>query len=256
METSPLPVKGCKFSAYARRSGPLSREGSLSCDTCCDTGPRFFRSYPKDRPIQSPLTTRWGCRGPILTRILKGLFSSRTTGPEKLIFTWQLSDIIQNQVFVFCFFLNHGPRGWVGATIGEFDFTCSYTGNVFKDLLPKNQWAQIYTKVKTSYKRKFVKIKSSCLGDGWGHNTRKRFIFWKPLNFPPLNCIYMYSCSLCQGNVGHDRRSEVASSPLNRMSPIILKTVEIPTLTPYIFLCQAASNGMQVMTTHGGPVPS
>jgi hypothetical protein len=35
----------------------LSREGSLSCHTCCDTGPQFFRSHPKDRPIQSPLTT-------------------------------------------------------------------------------------------------------------------------------------------------------------------------------------------------------
>jgi hypothetical protein len=45
METSPLPVKGCKIKAYARRSGPLS------CHTCCDTGPRFFRSHPKGRPI-------------------------------------------------------------------------------------------------------------------------------------------------------------------------------------------------------------
>jgi hypothetical protein len=62
METSPLPVKGCKIYAYARRSGPLSREGSLSCHTCCDTGPRFFQSHPKDRPIQSPLTTRMGMR--------------------------------------------------------------------------------------------------------------------------------------------------------------------------------------------------
>jgi hypothetical protein len=25
--------------------------------TCCDTGPRFFRSHSKDRPIQSPLRT-------------------------------------------------------------------------------------------------------------------------------------------------------------------------------------------------------
>jgi hypothetical protein len=50
-------VKCCKTKAYARRSGPLSREGSLSCHTCCDTGPHFFRSHPKDRPIQSPLTT-------------------------------------------------------------------------------------------------------------------------------------------------------------------------------------------------------
>jgi hypothetical protein len=32
-----------------------SREGSLSCHTCFDTGPRFFRSHPKDSPIQSPL---------------------------------------------------------------------------------------------------------------------------------------------------------------------------------------------------------
>jgi hypothetical protein len=94
METSPLPMKSCKILAYARRSGPLRREGSLSCHTCCDMGPRFFVSHPKDRPIQSPLTTRegmWriysnpdphgslfrcllrhtrGCGGPILARIL------------------------------------------------------------------------------------------------------------------------------------------------------------------------------------------
>jgi hypothetical protein len=38
----------------------LSRQGSLSCHTCCDTGPQFFRSNPKDRPIQSPLTTHKG----------------------------------------------------------------------------------------------------------------------------------------------------------------------------------------------------
>jgi hypothetical protein len=49
-----------KLGLYARRSGPLSREGSLSWHTCCDMGPRFFRSRPKIRPIQSPLTTRMG----------------------------------------------------------------------------------------------------------------------------------------------------------------------------------------------------
>jgi hypothetical protein len=43
-----------------RRSGPLNREGYLSCHTCSDTGPLFFRSLPKDRPIQSPLTTHEG----------------------------------------------------------------------------------------------------------------------------------------------------------------------------------------------------
>jgi hypothetical protein len=40
----------------------LSREGSLSCNTYCDTGPRFFRSHPKDRSNQSPLTTHMGMR--------------------------------------------------------------------------------------------------------------------------------------------------------------------------------------------------
>jgi ankyrin repeat protein len=44
------------------RSGPLSREGSFSCHTCCDTGPRFFRSHPKYRPTPSPLTRHEGVR--------------------------------------------------------------------------------------------------------------------------------------------------------------------------------------------------
>jgi hypothetical protein len=45
---SPLPVTGLQILAYARRSGPLSREGSLSCHTYCDTGTRFIWSHPKD----------------------------------------------------------------------------------------------------------------------------------------------------------------------------------------------------------------
>jgi hypothetical protein len=60
MENSPLSVKGCKIQTYARNSGPLSREGSLSCHTCCETGPQFLRSHPKVSPIQSPLTTHKG----------------------------------------------------------------------------------------------------------------------------------------------------------------------------------------------------
>jgi hypothetical protein len=39
---SPLPVTGLQIWAYARRSGPLSREGSLSCHTYCDTGPGLY----------------------------------------------------------------------------------------------------------------------------------------------------------------------------------------------------------------------
>jgi hypothetical protein len=60
MFTSPLLVKGCKIYANARCSGYLSREGYLSCHICCDTGPRFFRSHPKDHPILSTLTTHKG----------------------------------------------------------------------------------------------------------------------------------------------------------------------------------------------------
>jgi hypothetical protein len=36
---------------YPCSSGPSSREGSLSCHTYCDSGLKFFRSHPKDRPI-------------------------------------------------------------------------------------------------------------------------------------------------------------------------------------------------------------
>ena len=46
-----ITMNGCKIMAYARRSGRLSKEGSLSCHTCCDMGPRFFRSHPKNRTI-------------------------------------------------------------------------------------------------------------------------------------------------------------------------------------------------------------
>ena len=37
METSPLPVKDCKFLTYAQHSWPLSSEVSLACLTYCDT---------------------------------------------------------------------------------------------------------------------------------------------------------------------------------------------------------------------------
>jgi hypothetical protein len=74
METSPAPVKGWTIYTYAWRPGPLSWEGSLSCHTCCDTGPRFFffglvrRITPFSRFWQHA----WGCWIPIVTRILTG----------------------------------------------------------------------------------------------------------------------------------------------------------------------------------------
>jgi hypothetical protein len=49
---SPLPVTGLQIFAYAWHSGPLIREGSLSCHTYYDTGPRFLRSHPKDRHLR------------------------------------------------------------------------------------------------------------------------------------------------------------------------------------------------------------
>jgi hypothetical protein len=48
-------VKGYQIKSFARRSGPLSRENLY-----CVTGPQYFPSHPKDRPIQSPLTTHTG----------------------------------------------------------------------------------------------------------------------------------------------------------------------------------------------------
>ena len=67
-----VTITGERLVNFALSSGPLSMAGSLSCHTRCDTGPRFFWSHPNDRPNQTPLTTRKGCGGSILTQILTG----------------------------------------------------------------------------------------------------------------------------------------------------------------------------------------
>ena len=41
----------------------LKQGGSLSCHTCCDTGPRCLWSHPKDYPNKSPFTTSTGYWG-------------------------------------------------------------------------------------------------------------------------------------------------------------------------------------------------
>ena len=41
------PVKGCTIKTVARRLCSLSKQGSLSCHTCCDTEPRSFWSHLK-----------------------------------------------------------------------------------------------------------------------------------------------------------------------------------------------------------------
>jgi hypothetical protein len=87
----------------------LEREVSLSCHTCCRTGPRFYRSHQKDGPIQSPRKIHNGIRrnysnpdphgspfscllrntmrrgGPILTQILTGLNSHFSKQPMIIV---------------------------------------------------------------------------------------------------------------------------------------------------------------------------
>ena len=46
--------KSCKIQVYVRHLRPWSREGSLSCHTCCDTGPRVVRSLLSSASNQSP----------------------------------------------------------------------------------------------------------------------------------------------------------------------------------------------------------
>ena len=58
-----------KFSPLLGAYRPLSRDGSLSCHTYCDTGPRFLRSHPKHRPFSRLVRKARGQWGHILTRI-------------------------------------------------------------------------------------------------------------------------------------------------------------------------------------------
>ena len=53
IDTSPLQVKDRKIQACARHLWPLSRKGSLSCQTFCSTGPRFLWSVRRTDLIQS-----------------------------------------------------------------------------------------------------------------------------------------------------------------------------------------------------------
>ena len=56
-----LSVTDYKVRSFPQRFWPLRRQGSLSCHTCCDTGLRFTRSHPKDRPLKSyNILQTWG----------------------------------------------------------------------------------------------------------------------------------------------------------------------------------------------------
>jgi hypothetical protein len=92
------------------QAGLLSREGSLSCHTHCDMKPQFFRSHPKDCPIQLPLMTHMGCRGPILTWILIGpqltclakLCNTKLHNYNTCIYLRIYSNASANYVHVYC----------------------------------------------------------------------------------------------------------------------------------------------------------
>ena len=58
--TAPLPLKGCRITTNARVLWSLSREGSLSCYTCYDTGPRFSQSQPRKSDPFSRVLQAWG----------------------------------------------------------------------------------------------------------------------------------------------------------------------------------------------------
>ena len=56
LETLDLEVKDCMCKANIRHIWSLSREGSLSCHTCCDTGPPFILPH-QQTPRVFPLLT-------------------------------------------------------------------------------------------------------------------------------------------------------------------------------------------------------
>jgi hypothetical protein len=64
-------VTDCKIYASLRRSGPLSRKESISCQTCYDTGPRFFGLVWRTLFSRLLRLTRGGW-GPIQTQIYTG----------------------------------------------------------------------------------------------------------------------------------------------------------------------------------------
>ena len=66
--------EGLQILAYARHLRPLSREGSLSCHTCCDTGLGFYGLIRRTAPFSRLLRQARGYWGPILTRIPTGPF--------------------------------------------------------------------------------------------------------------------------------------------------------------------------------------
>ena len=74
METKLLSVKGYKIWLGPYIALPLGKEGSLSCNECCDMGTTLFfwgggGPHLKDRPILVTSDDKQGVSGLILTRV-------------------------------------------------------------------------------------------------------------------------------------------------------------------------------------------
>jgi hypothetical protein len=121
--------------------------------------------------------------------------------------------------------------GW--DQIRETVFTCAYTciGNISKDLLLKNQWAQraqIYVKF---FRHSTSLSKSSSPWVGWGHNKRKFSYIFKGFEFSTAKLYYiLVPCVKERQMTCRSWPYRVSPSLLNRKCTNISKTVEIPTL--------------------------
>ena len=72
----------------------LSREGSLSCYTCCDTGPRFSVFIRKTASsFNRLLLLARGCGWPVLTRIRTGSHSVASCDTQGVLRTCFYSDL-------------------------------------------------------------------------------------------------------------------------------------------------------------------
>jgi hypothetical protein len=76
--------RAAKYRPMLGAQGLWAGRDYLSSHTCCNTGPQFVRFHPKDRPIQSLQRHAWGCRGPVLTRILTGIKWKKTLWLKRL----------------------------------------------------------------------------------------------------------------------------------------------------------------------------
>jgi hypothetical protein len=90
-------------------------------DLCCDTGPRFFRSHPKDRPIQSPSTTHEGVwriysnpdpHGGLI-EVTKGYRFSINTSRSMSSYSCSLSYLTATAVSVSCRIMGENQPRWV-----------------------------------------------------------------------------------------------------------------------------------------------